>query len=285
MEDVAHRRQSSFDSSPLRMHAALHHSTNSRNKIHRWSDSDDASRSADHVDHVVGSATGANRIPVRIEGSHRNRDARLQPQFLRPNGRERAGDLIGSRVLAVQLFPNSRQKRIHFYQKTLRRKAAELCVPQPLMPHGANAAFHFPGIANATQRGRDHVTVFQCRGEFRSLLRIVPKPVQQLGKSPLGGVNPAAPLNRLQTFPMCRGGDLGGFAFGAVIAPQVVLAQRLKILVDRNDRGARGVERDRQHLIACNAGLLQSFAHRGSQRLHLIIVRLRRVLRILAFAM
>ena len=83
---------------------------------------------------------------------------------------------------------------------------------------------------------------------------------------------------------MSRFGDLGRFAFGAVIAPQVVLAEGLKILADRNHGGTRGIERDGLHLISRDAGLLQDFARRGDQRPHVVVMGLRGVFGIFALA-
>ena len=61
------------------------------------------------------------------------------------------------------------------------------------------------------------------------------KPVQQLGKSPLRRINPAAPMDSFKFFPMRGFGDLRCFAFGAVIAPQIIFTERLKIFPYRNN--------------------------------------------------
>ena len=45
-------------------------------------------------------------------------------------------------------------------------------------------------------------------------------------------------------------GDLGRFAPGAMIAPEIVIVQRLQVLAHRNDAGAGGIERDRRYLRA-----------------------------------
>ena len=44
---------------------------------------------------------------------------------------------------------------------------------------------------------------------------------------------------------MRGGGDLGGFAPGAMVAPEIIVVERLQVLVDRDDARAGGVERDR----------------------------------------
>ena len=91
LEYVANGRKPRFDSSALRMHAALDHSANARYKVYRRSDADDAGRSADYVHHVVGAAACADGIPVRIKGTHRDRDACRQSKLLGPIGRELSG--------------------------------------------------------------------------------------------------------------------------------------------------------------------------------------------------
>ena len=68
------------------MHAALHHAANAGNKIRRRRDPDDAGGGADHVDHVVGAAAGADGVPVRVERANRDRNAGLQSKFLGPIG-------------------------------------------------------------------------------------------------------------------------------------------------------------------------------------------------------
>ena len=103
------------------------------------------------------------------------------------------------------------------------------------MSHGADTALHLFRIRNATERGRYHVTVFERGNELRALSGILAKPVQQLGKSPFGGVDAAAPLDCFKTFTVCYFGNLRGFAFRAVITPQIIFAKRLQILPDRND--------------------------------------------------
>ena len=63
----------------------------------------------------------------------------------------------------------------------------------------------------------------------------MPKPVQKLREAPLGRVHTTAPLNRLQTFTVSGFRDLRGFAFGAMVAPQIIFVQRLQVLVDGNN--------------------------------------------------
>ena len=80
------------------------------------------------------------RVPVRIEGADRDGDAGLQPEFLRPFCGKMAGEMVGGEVLAVELFAHAVKQRIDLRQETLRRQAAPLGVPHPLVAHGADAA-------------------------------------------------------------------------------------------------------------------------------------------------
>src|SRR5438067_2094899 len=104
---VANRGKSCFDASTLWMNASLHHAANPGHQIWRWRDSNDASGSAYDVHHVIGATTGANGVPMCVEGSDRNRNSRLQSQLFRPERRERSCDLFGSCIFTLQLFSNS----------------------------------------------------------------------------------------------------------------------------------------------------------------------------------
>ncbi len=114
VEDVSHCGEAGFDAGAPRMHASLHHATDAGHKVHRGRDADDAGRRADHVHHVVGAAAGADRVPVRVEGTDRNRDAGFQAQLSGPFRRKRSRDLIRSGVFAVELFAHAREQAIDF---------------------------------------------------------------------------------------------------------------------------------------------------------------------------
>ena len=116
-------------------------------------------------------AARADRVPMRVEGAHRNRDAGLQSQLFRPMSRELPSNLIGSRVLAIQFFANAGEQRIDLDQELLRRQAAERRIPHPLVAHRADAALHFLRIGDAAQRRGDHVAVFERRSELLPLYR------------------------------------------------------------------------------------------------------------------
>src|SRR5215472_6751655 len=69
-----------------------------------------------------------------------------------------------------------------------------------------------------------------------------------------------------------------------MVAPEVVVVEGLKVFPYRNHRGTRGVERNREDLIAGNACLLQHFSRGSGQGAHVIGVRLRSEFGIFAFA-
>src|SRR5258708_11088630 len=72
VENIADRRKTGFNSRAVRMNASLHNSANARYKFHRACNSNNARGSTDDIDHVVGAAAGANRIPVCIERANGN---------------------------------------------------------------------------------------------------------------------------------------------------------------------------------------------------------------------
>ena len=78
----------------------------------------------------------------------------------------------------------------------------------------------------------------------------MPQPVQEFGEAPLGGVDPAAPVDGFELPPVRGGGDLLGFAPGAVIAPEIVVVERLEIFTDRDNARAGGIDRERANLVA-----------------------------------
>jgi hypothetical protein len=94
--------------------------------------------------------------------------------------------------------------------------------------------------------------VLEGAGEPAARVGIVAQPVQQLREAPFRGVDAAAPLDRLEPLPVRERGDLGGFLPRTVIAPQVVVAERLQPGVDGDDARAGRVDRDRRDLAACD---------------------------------
>ena len=123
-------------------------------------------------------------------------------------------------------------------KKLLRRQPAPLGIPHPLVAHRADAALQPAHRRHAAQRRRHHVAMFQRRNHARALLRVVPQPVQQFGESPLVRVDAAAPLDPFKTQFMRLARDLLGLGKGAMIAPQVVLIERLQALRPRESRSS-----------------------------------------------
>src|ERR1700733_15151104 len=130
-----------------------------------------------------------------------------------------SGDLIRSKVFAIETVTNSIEERIEFGEELLRRQPAPSRVPKPLVAHGADTALHLCRIRNAGERGRNHVAVLEAGEEVRPFFGIVAEPMQQLGESPLVRINTAAPLDGLEFLSVRQRGDLLRFFLGAVVAP------------------------------------------------------------------
>ena len=211
---------------------------------------------------------------MRVESAHRDGDAGAQAQGIRPVDGQMPGDLVGGLAGARQLIAHARQQRIDSGQETLRRQPAPGRAPHPLVPHGAHAARHLGGIGDAAQHRGHVVAMLEGAGEAAALGGVVAQPVQQLGEAPLGGVDAAAPVDGLEALPVGRGGDLGGFLPRPVVAPQVVIVQRLHVGVHRNYGAPGGIERHGFDGVAANAGRLNGKPHGRGQRTHVIAVAL-----------
>ena len=70
------------------------------------------------------------------------------------------------------------------------------------------------------------------------------------------------------------GGDFGGFAPGAMVAPEVVIVDGVELGIDGDDGGAGGIERDRFDGVAVDAGGCDGRAGGGGQRGHVVRVAL-----------
>ena len=93
---------------------------------------------ADHIHDVAELDSRADGVPVGVERSDRNRDARGEAELLGPLGRQRSGDRIRAAVVARHLLAHAGQARIERGEEIFARKAAERLVPQPLMACGAD---------------------------------------------------------------------------------------------------------------------------------------------------
>ena len=126
--------------------------------------------------------------------------------------------------------------------------------------------------------------MLQRGDELRAQFGVVAEPVQQLRPAPFGGVDAAAPVDSFKACATVEGvrsaSYFGRLAGGAVVAPEVVFAQRDEILADRDDAGAGGIERDGPDLFAVDATGPNGLVHGADQRVHLVVVRLRLEVRI-----
>ena len=109
--------------------------------------------------------------------------------------------------------------------------------------------------------------------------------MQHLRKSPFGGVCPAAPVDRGEVCIPCGRGDLGGFAPGPVVTPQIVVIERLQFLANGHDRGAGGIDRDGFYGYAVHTCGVNGGSRGSDQSIHVIRVLLRGVVGIFAPAM
>ena len=139
------------------------------------------------------------------------------------------------------------------------------------MSHGADAALHLRGIGDAGERSGDHVAVFQRGGKPVALVRIVSQPVQQLGEAPLMRVNIAAPVDRLEVFSPRQFCDLPRLFVRAVIAPQVVVVERLHPCINRNHARACRIERNGSDVLSVDVVFFKCQAHGADQGLHLVV--------------
>ena len=116
------------------------------------------------------------------------------------------------------------------------------------------------------------------------LFGVVAQPVQQFGPSPLGRVDAAAPVDGFEALPVGRRGDFGGFLPRPVVAPQVVVVQRLHLGVHRNHAAAGGIERQGFDRAPVDGGRIHGAVRGLGQGPHVIGVALRGVIGIFLLA-
>ncbi len=116
--------------------------------------------------------------------------------------------------------------------------------------------------------------MFEGARQLTALLRVVAQPVQQLGESPLMGVDPAAPFDRFQMLRVGQLGNLLRLTLSAMVAPQIVVIERLHAGVDRDHARAGRIERHRLDLLARDPSLGQYRPRGADQSIHLILVGL-----------
>ena len=86
-ENIAGCRKARFYSRVCRMHTARYDAADTGNEAVRMLHGDDAGRRTDDVDDIAFLAAHADRIPVRIECSDRNRNARFEAESLSAHSR------------------------------------------------------------------------------------------------------------------------------------------------------------------------------------------------------
>src|SRR5690348_2697757 len=98
-------------------------------------------------------------------------------------------------------------------------------------------------------------------------------------------VDAAAPLDALKSQLVRLARNLLGLSKSAMVAPEVVLIQRLQPLAYRNHARTRRIKCDGGNGIALHPCILERLTGRSCKRGHLVCVRLRRVVRIFATPM
>ena len=94
------------------------------------------------------------------------------------------------------------------------------------------------------------------------------------------GIDPAAPFDRFQVLRVSQLGNLLRLTLGAMVAPQIVIIERLHAGVDRHHTRAGRIERDSLDLLARDPRLGQHRPHGADQPVHLIIMGLSSEIRI-----
>src|SRR5215469_6920069 len=84
LENVARGREAGFDAGLRGMHRTWNDAANARDEARIVAHGDNAGGSADDIDHVAGPHASADRVPMRVEGSDGDRDARAQAELFRP---------------------------------------------------------------------------------------------------------------------------------------------------------------------------------------------------------
>ena len=209
-----------------------------------------------------------------------------RPSFSAHSRRQLPGDLVRGRVPARQLRAHARQQRIDAARNSSGGS-----------PPSAAFHIHLWPMAQTLRRTCCRAPSFRtaspppCRNA-RSLTKL-PRASPGCAAASAAAWRSPIPMNtRLRTTPVaCRprldrplGRNLGRLFLGAVVAPQVVVVQRLQPLAQRDHGRARRVQRDRLHRRAVHARRGQRRVRRLHQRAHVVHVPLRGEVRIFALA-
>src|ERR1700679_703286 len=243
LKDVTCGGETGFDSCKARVHASRNHTANAGDKSRFAAHRNDAGRGANDIDNITFPAPRADRIPMRIEGTHGDRYACLQAHFVRPMLAQVSGDRVRGSVVSVEFVPNPVEKRIEMGEELLRWQTAPAWVPHPLVSHGTDTSWDQCRIGNANQSSRNHVAVLQCGGKTFPLLWIVAQPEEELREAPFVRVGSPAPLDRFDIFCMGQLRNLAGFLESAMVAPEKIVIERLQVRINRDHARSCGVER------------------------------------------
>ena len=127
--------------------------------------------------------------------------------------------------------------------------------------------------------------MFERGDEPAALVGVMAQPMQQFGETPFRRVGAPAPLDRLEIFIACLARDLLRLRFGAVVTPKIIVVERLEARTDGNDARTRRVDGERHDILAGDGGVGERTADRTRQGGHMVGMRLRRVVGIVAAAM
>ena len=152
-----------------------------------------------------------------------------------------------------EFLANACEYGIDCRQELLGGQPAQRGVPHPFVTHGADAARHRSGSLMPHSTA---ATISQCSnavaiwsrlpGLLRSQCSSFEKPHSD------EYVPPHHRSPRARARRAC--GDLGGFAPGAMVAPEIVIVERLQLLVHRDHARTRGVHGDRLDRSPVDAG-------------------------------
>src|SRR5437764_9823272 len=122
--------------------------------------------------------------------------------------------------------------------------------------------------------------MFESSRKLRTLIRIVAKPMQQLRETPLGRINPAAPIDGGELLLVRGFSDERSFLPRAMIAPEIIFIERLETSANRNDARTSCIDRERGDLVSGNFGSAYGLASGVGERTHVIRVTLHGVVRV-----
>ena len=242
------------------MNGALHDTGYSGNQPCRVRKRHHTGGCADDIDHVPHAAAGADGVPMRIQRADGNRNSAADSEPLRPLVAESAGDDIRRRVAPAQALANSAKQRVHGAQEFLGREAAKIPVPHPLVPHCADRSGRLRGIVHAAKHRHQQITVLKGGMKATSQRGIGSQPMQHLCETPFRGIGSAAPIDCGQALRARPRRHVGRFAPGAVITPEVAVAEDVELRVDGKHGGTGGIDGERLDFAAAHARRLQSRA-------------------------